>query len=228
METSPVPPNAGPRARSLLRRAATFYGIVTLFAVGYATFSEHLGTLLGEKPLEWKGVAAALGIGLVLVGLTRLGARAWKPMGKAARAGAELLGPLTVPEALGLAALSGVAEELLFRGALWPHLLLWGTTLLFALVHVIPRFDLWLWPLFALLAGLAFGLIRQGSGHVLPSMLAHVLVNALNLVWISRWAPSAGAGAGAGAPQPPAPPPPPAAPAPPSGGPSDGSPGHGA
>jgi membrane protease YdiL (CAAX protease family) len=180
--------------------------------VGYALFSRNFDTLMGEKPLEWKGVAAALGIGLVLVGLTRLGARAWKPMGRAARAGAEILGPLTVPEALGLAALSGVAEELLFRGALWVHLGLWGTTLLFGLVHVIPRLDLWLWPLFALVAGLAMGLVREGSGHVLPAMLAHVLVNALNLVWLSRW--SAGTGAPAPPLAPPVPPPPASPPGP--------------
>ena len=47
----------------------------------------------------------------------------------------ELLGPITFRAALGLALLSGVAEELLFRGALWPHLGLFGTTFLFALVR---------------------------------------------------------------------------------------------
>jgi membrane protease YdiL (CAAX protease family) len=184
-----VPPAAAPpRAPSLLRRAVAFYGVVTLFAVGFALFSENLSLLFGEKPLEWKGVLAALGIGLALVGLTRLGARAWKPMGRAARAGAEMLGPLTSGEVLGLALLSGFAEELLFRGALWPTLGLWGTTLLFGLVHMVPRLDLWIWPLFATLAGLAMGLVREGSGNVVPAMLAHVLVNALNLAWLSRFA----------------------------------------
>jgi membrane protease YdiL (CAAX protease family) len=220
MEPTVPPAGTPPRPPSLLRRAAAFYGIVALFAVGFATFSEKLGVLFGEKPLEWKGVLAALGIGLALVGLTRLGARAWKPMGRAARAGAAMLGPLTMGEVLGLALLSGFAEELLFRGALWPTLTLWGTTLLFGLVHVVPRLDLWVWPLFATLAGLAMGLVREGSGHLLPSILVHVLVNGFNLAWLSRFAahPPAPAapppvpGPGAPTPGPDAPPAPPPGP----------------
>jgi hypothetical protein len=170
----------------VLRIALPVYGIVALFAVGYAAFSEHLSTLLGEGSPELKELAAAAGFALVLVALTRVGARAWAPLARAARAGAEVLGPISVWEALALAGLSGVAEELLFRGALWLPLGLWGSTLLFGLLHVVLKRGLWVYPLFALVAGLLMGLLRQGSEHVLPCMLAHFVVNAFNLVWLSR------------------------------------------
>ena len=206
MEPPPAAPC--PKPRSLLRIALPFYGIVVLFAVGFAVFSERLSTLLGEGTPEWKELAAALGFALVLVALTRVGARAWAPLAKAARAGAEALGPLTVGEALALALLSGVAEELLFRGALWPHLGLWGSTLLFGLLHVVLKRGLWIYPLFALVAGLLMGLLREGSDHVLPSMLAHAVVNAFNLVWLGRIARGTAAPPTAVRPPPPAPEPP--------------------
>ena len=65
---------------------------------------------------------------------------------------ARILGPLTWREALLLAAFSSIGEELLFRGALWPHLDLIGTSFLFALVHILPKRALWGYPLFALFA----------------------------------------------------------------------------
>jgi membrane protease YdiL (CAAX protease family) len=94
------------------------------------------------------------------------------------------LGPVGPVEAILLALLSGVAEELLFRGALWHHLGFAGTTLLFGLVHVLPSRKLWLYPVFAIAAGALLGLLRDGQGNVLPPMLAHVLVNAANLMWL--------------------------------------------
>lgn len=196
------PPTAAP---SLFRRALPFYGLVALFALGFALFSGHASTLFGEQPLKLQGLAAAVGIAAGLVAVSRVGARIWAPMERAARAAAGVLGPLTLPEAVGLALLSGVAEELLFRGALWPTLNPWGTTLLFGLVHVIPRRSLWVYPVFALVAGLFLGMLRSGTGSLLPPMLAHVLVNAFNLVWLTRLKPQVPAAPAP--PEPSAPPP---------------------
>jgi membrane protease YdiL (CAAX protease family) len=167
-----------------VRVAATFYGIVALFAFGFALFSSQAKVLLGEKPPEATHLLAGLGIGLALVGLSRLGTRVWPPVDRAARALGRLLGPVTWGDAILLALVSGVAEELLFRGALWPPLGLVGTTCLFALVHVIPRKDLWGYPLFAGACGLLFGLLRDGTDSVVPPMIAHVLVNAINIGWL--------------------------------------------
>ncbi len=177
---------------ALLRLAAGFYGLVGLFAVGYATF-DRLGRDADAGPPEpFLGLAlpslglalGGIGLGLVIVGLVHVGLRALPGVKEAARLMAGMLGPLRWQQALALAAFSGVGEELLFRGALWEHLGLVGTAFLFGLVHVIPRRGLWAYPLFALGAGLLLGLLREASGSVFPAMLAHVTVNACNLAWL--------------------------------------------
>ena len=172
--------------RRLVRLAAGFYGIATLFALGYAAFSGTIGTIFGEEGPGAGAILAAVAMGLGIVGLSRLGARVLPRVSRAADALGDLLGPLSWGGAIVLALMSGVAEELLFRGALWPHLGLFGTTFLFGLVHFVPKRALWGYPLFALVAGLLLGLLRRGSGSVLPPMLAHTIVNAMNLAWIGR------------------------------------------
>jgi membrane protease YdiL (CAAX protease family) len=172
--------------RRLVRLAAGFYGIATLFALGYAGFSGTIGTVFGEETPGAGATLAAVVLGLGIVGLSRLGARVWPRMARAADALGDLLGPLSWGGAIVLALMSGFAEELLFRGALWPHLGLFGTTLLFGLVHFVPKKALWGYPLFALAGGFLLGLLRRGGGSVFPPMLAHAIVNALNLAWIGR------------------------------------------
>jgi membrane protease YdiL (CAAX protease family) len=173
-----------------VRLAAGFYGVVLLFAVGYATFSGTISTLFGERAPGGGTLLAAVVVGFGIVGLSRLGAVALPTVDRAADALHGLLGPISWRTAIVLALLSGVAEELLFRGALWPHLGLWGTTFLFGLVHVMPSRALLFYPLFALVAGLLLGFLRQGGGNVLPAMLAHAIVNAWNLAWIGARRPA--------------------------------------
>lgn len=177
------------RARDVVRMGGGLYALVTLFALGLALFSGHIKTLFGEQGVP--GLAPTFGglaVGLALVGLSRIALHAWAGMERAAAAMADLLGPLTWRQALVLALASAVGEELLFRGALWSLVdhPLWTTTCLFGLVHVLPRKELWGYPLFALVAGLLLGLLRDGTGSVLPPMLAHAAVNALNLAWLGR------------------------------------------
>lgn len=94
---------------------------------------------------------------------------------------AELLGGLTVSEALALALISGFAEEVFFRGAVQGT---WGivpATVLFALLHGGPGRPFLLWTLFALVAGAAFGTLALVRGNLLAPIAAHVVVNAVNL-----------------------------------------------
>ena len=168
----------------LLRVAVPFYGIVALFALGFALFGSGVTRLFGDAAARPAGLLGGLGVGLGLVALTRVGASGWPPMTRMTRSLEDLIGPMPWTTALLLALVSGFAEELLFRGALWPHLGLIGTTLLFGLVHVLPRRSLWLYPLFATFAGLLLGLVREGTGSVWPPIVAHVTVNALNLWWL--------------------------------------------
>jgi membrane protease YdiL (CAAX protease family) len=104
-----------------------------------------------------------------------------------------LLGPLAPGEALALAALSGFAEELFFRGAVQGA---WGflpATLLFAALHTGWSSAFRLWTLYAALAGAVFGGLMLWRGNLLAPILAHVLVNAVNLRRLGRLEPDGGA-----------------------------------
>ncbi len=177
------PPTDEPR---LLRLAIGFYAIVTVFSVGYALFSGGLGTLFGDSFPSAGNVLASVLVAAGVVGMCHLGDRLFPQVRRAGDALIGLLGPVSVSGALLLSALAGFAEELLFRGALWPALGLWGTSLLFGLVHTLPRRALALYPVFAAVVGLLLGLLRSGSGSVLPAMLAHAGIDAANLLWLSR------------------------------------------
>ncbi len=189
-EAKPPPDPADvSHAHRLVRTAVGLYALVSLFAIGLALFSGHIGELFGDRLVP--GIAPIVGaitVGLALVGLSHVARRAWAGMDRAAASFAEMLGPLTIRQALALAAVSSVGEEILFRGVIWALVdhPLWTTTCLFALVHVLPRRELWIYPLFALLAGLLLGLLRDGSASVVSPILAHFVVNAVNLSWLGR------------------------------------------
>lgn len=94
---------------------------------------------------------------------------------------AELLGPMERPEVVALALLSGFAEELFFRGAVQGA---WGwfpATVLFTLLHTGPGNAYRAWTAFAGVAGLALAGLMLWRGNLLAPILAHVVVNAVNL-----------------------------------------------
>jgi membrane protease YdiL (CAAX protease family) len=204
-EDAPEAPPATSARIGWIRLAGGFYGIVTLFAFGYAIFAGSGGEpFLGLALPSLSLVLAGVGVGLVVVGVVHVGLRLFDAVTDGAREMARILGPLTRKEAIYLALFSSVGEELLFRGALWPHLGLIGTTCLFGLSHILPRKALWGYPLFAAAVGLIFGLLRmagpEDGGSVIPCIVAHFVINALNLAWLGAHhdrllAVNAGAGA---------------------------------
>lgn len=99
---------------------------------------------------------------------------------------ARLLAPLATSEAIALAVISALAEELFFRGALqsaWGYL---PAALLFALLHTGPGRAFRIWTLFALVGGLSLGLLVLLRGPVGGAIVAHLLVNGVNLVRLAR------------------------------------------
>ncbi len=135
-----------------------------------------------ERGVHW-GLDAGLGVlvGAVAIVLSRVIVGRSAAGERLARALAAALGPLAPRHCAVLAVASGIGEEALFRGALQPSLGLLGASLVFALAHFAPRRDLWPWSLFAFVAGLALGGLFDATGNLLAPMLAHALVNAVNL-----------------------------------------------
>lgn len=99
---------------------------------------------------------------------------------------AEMLGHLTTSEVVGLALLSGFAEELFFRGAVQGT---WGwfpATVLFALLHAGPGSTFRVWTAFAGIAGLTLAALMIWRGNLLGPVVTHALVNGINLDRLSR------------------------------------------
>lgn len=131
-----------------------------------------------------------LGIGLIAGGLLIaiwILARQYLPAARNLESQlAELLGPMKTSEVLGLALLSGFAEELFFRGAVQGA---WGwlpATILFALLHAGPGSTFRIWTVFAAVAGLTLAALMAWRGNLLAPVTTHVLVNGINLERLSR------------------------------------------
>jgi membrane protease YdiL (CAAX protease family) len=172
------------------RQAERLYRLAWLFYLGLALAgSLWIGLRRGPIPLRlfvdpshwWLDAAVGAAAGLALLAcweaLRRLLPAA---RGLEERLG-ELLGGITAPQAIALAALSGFAEELFFRGAVQGAVGWLAASLLFALLHSGPGRELRLWTLFALCAGLLFGALMLWRGNLLAPALAHFVVNAVNL-----------------------------------------------
>lgn len=127
-----------------------------------------------------------IAVGGLLVGLWRFGRQQLTSARDLERQLAELLGPLERSEIISLALLSGFAEELFFRGAVQGA---WGwfpATVLFTLLHTGPGSAYRAWTAFAGVAGLALAGLMLWRGSLLAPVLAHVVVNAVNLDLLVR------------------------------------------
>ena len=99
-----------------------------------------------------------------------------RPIARAMSPGAvALVGPL-----------SAVVEELLFRGLLQPWIGLIPQAVIFGLMHYIPGRSRWVWALWAASVGLLFGAIFELTGSLAGPILAHALINWLNLRYLRR------------------------------------------
>jgi len=85
---------------------------------------------------------------------------------------------------LTLAAASALAEELFFRAALLPWCGLFGSALVFGLLHYSSRETYLPWMLWATLMGMVFGALYVASGSLLVPMLAHAAINYENMQYI--------------------------------------------
>ncbi len=91
-----------------------------------------------------------------------------------------------------LALLSAAGEELLFRGLMQPWMGLLPQAVLFGLAHQLPGPSRWVWASWAFAVGLALGALFELTGSLVGPLLAHALVNGLNLSFLRRHDPSTG------------------------------------
>ena len=181
-------------AGQLYRIAWVFYLLLAVAAVVWIGWREGaipLAIFL-DRQRWWVDVGAGLAAGSLLLGGWELARQKVAQAHALERQIARLLGPLQPSEAVGLALLSGFAEELFFRGAMQSA---WGwlpATLVFGLLHAGPGSAYRIWTAFALVAGLLLAGLMAWRGNITSAVVAHVLVNAVNLQRLSRLEPVPG------------------------------------
>ncbi|RMG19411.1 MAG: CPBP family intramembrane metalloprotease [Deltaproteobacteria bacterium] len=130
---------------------------------------------------DWMGIGAGIAFGALAHLASRFARRRYAWAKGFYDRMYELLGPLSLPQVIVAAAASGFAEELLFRGALFPVIGLFGSSAVFGLLHVGPGREFRVWPVYAAVMGLCFALLYQASGTLLAPILAHFTVNFFGL-----------------------------------------------
>lgn len=182
----------------IVRMGLFFYGAMGIAALLWrmATPGESILYPSAEAAARAWSLPAALGAG-VAAGLAAIGVSEaltrWTALGRAlSDLLAESIGPLDRANAWLLALASGLAEEMFFRGALQPQVGLLLASLLFGAAHFMPRRELVLWSVFAVLIGLGLGALFEWTGQLAAPIAAHVLVNGVNLPRLARRAKGAG------------------------------------
>lgn len=132
------------------------------------------------------GPPLGLALGLAVVWFCRVAASLWQWAQILNRSFRDVLGPLTSRDIWLLAATSSIGEEMLFRGALTPWLGVWLQAAVFALLHIGPGRKFVPWTIFAALLGVVLGYLTMATGNLAGVIIAHFVINALNLRFIMR------------------------------------------
>ncbi len=185
-------PLAGPPGPNFVRTGLLFYGAMAIVAVLWRVGLYRESILFSSQAaanadLLWmRDLGAGLGAGGVIVVLSHVFTRLTRWGEELARAMAEALGPISIPDAILLACASGLAEEMFFRGALQPRVGLVAASLLFGVVHFVPRREFLPWTGFALVVGFGLGALYDATGNLLAPVVAHTVVNGVNLPLLVR------------------------------------------
>lgn len=178
---------------SLRRQALTCAALCAVAALLFLLWPPPAGALSGALGLDWTDqLLAGIGLGVLYWGVAEAAYR-FLPNGKGSQAVVDSYSRLDLSgwRPLWISLAAGLGEELLFRGALQPHLGIWFTSALFALAHVkayrIDRLDrttlLQLGGLFG--AGVALGALAWFLG-LLTVILFHVAMDVAGLLVVRR------------------------------------------
>jgi membrane protease YdiL (CAAX protease family) len=174
-------------------RASVAYALIAISALALAHGFERGSLLTYQGPwLPLEGVEAhafSLVLGGTFAAAVIVGTRVLVQNAGWAKNLHRDLRPMTVGlDGTGIvliAAMSAMAEELVFRGLLLPWLGVLPQALIFGVVHAqLSGPSRWVWVAWASLVGLALGAMFALTGSLLGPMLSHALINGVNLAYL--------------------------------------------
>lgn len=175
--------------RALVRKSTLIYGVMSALGVAVVAFGhKNLDAMLTVEDAAASGhlvLIGLLGAGLLLV-LSYFFEDWFASFRELKTLLVRLLGPVSAPVAIYLAVLTAFGEELFFRGALQPFAGLVLTSVLFGLLHMGQNAKLSAWSVWALIAGLLLGWMRDETNSLWPPIVAHFGVNAVSLLSLRR------------------------------------------
>ena len=174
-----------------LAPSAASVAVFYLCFVGAALLWDFLrtgpsGLVFYQEQTLLRDLMMGAGAGLVVVLLSRLGSRFVAPIRKLESELAQVLGKLSHRDVFVYALASSVGEEMFFRGVMQPAWGLLATALIFGFVHGGYVGRLWIWSLFALVIGFAFGWMFEYTTNLCAPIVAHFVVNGINLRLLTR------------------------------------------
>jgi membrane protease YdiL (CAAX protease family) len=157
-------------------------------ALGWGSLRGHPNVwhLPGGDPAVFTGILGGLAAGLLIVFASRMALYRFEWARSLHRELRHLLFPLTDVEIVVLAGASSVGEEMFFRGALLPAIGLLGSSAIFALLHIGPKARHLPWTISSFVVGLLFGAMFMWTGDLTGPVVAHFLVNFLNLRYLAQ------------------------------------------
>ena len=176
--------------RRIRRLATLFYGGLLVAALLWQRLRTGHWQPGFARDGDWM---ASLGMGLLLaaavIAATGPLMRRFALLRTLSREMRALLGPVSGPTAAHLAIVSALGEEIFFRGAMQPAIGYLATSVVFGLVHVGPDRRFLAWTGFAVVMGFGLGAIPLATGNLWGAVLAHGLINGVNLYRLGRLPP---------------------------------------
>jgi membrane protease YdiL (CAAX protease family) len=148
-------------------------------------FVSAIGWWALDEPFR-SGISLVLGTALaaLLVLSTRIAVQRWTFAQQLHSDLRPVARDLTVPSVVVIALLSGIGEEMFFRGFLTPLIGVFAQALIFGVVHQMRGPSRWVWVAWASAVGLCFGALFLLTGSLLGPIAAHAAVNGYNLIFL--------------------------------------------
>jgi len=170
--------------RKIITLCVSIYGSVGLLSFFWLWWREELNLLVGNRPLQMTIYGIVVGVGIV--GAWKLSTLFFEQARYLEQSLSRELGPISLKTTFILAFFSSIGEELFFRGVIQPQIGLWWTALIFGVLHIPFRKEMFMWPIFAFLMGLFLGWSFEFSGSLIFPIMVHFVNNWINLWLMSK------------------------------------------